>query len=201
MSDEWVSENGETGPGMVPQWENGTTPNGHQVSDGFDLSALSPQSAPGDPFPQDTPKPAKKSFREMLGFPPKKAKVKAPKVRKPTPPMPKGGIAQGIGNMYTGLGLGIGMVDPHCGMVIVENAETCAEAWEELAKKNPKVRRALLMLLETSDVTKIVIAHAPIMMALATHHVPFVQTMVADTGTKFAEAFANQGHEDGEEGE
>jgi hypothetical protein len=195
MSEDWVPPE----PEFIPQ-SGDETPNGHYVADpiGFDLGQLTPQSAPGEPFPQETPKPAKKSFREMLGFPAKKAKVKTPKPRKPTPPMPKSGIAQGIANMYTGLGLGIGMVDPHCGMVIVENSETCAQAWEELAKKNPKVRRALLMLLETSDVTKIVIAHAPIMMALATHHVPFVQTMVADTGTKFAEAFANQGHEDGE---
>src|SRR3546814_11715300 len=65
--------------------------------------------------------------------------------------MPRKGLAGPLTNMYTGLGMTVSMIDKQCGMAIVESAEDCAQAWEDLAKTNPKVRRALLMLLETYD--------------------------------------------------
>lgn len=171
------------------------TPNGHHIEGGFDLSSLVAETAPAD-AQESMPNPQKEkfSFRSMFGGKPKEKK---PKVRKPTPAMPRSGLKGPLTNMYTGLGLSLSMVDRNCGQAIVESAEDCAEAWEELAKRNPKVRRALLMLLETSDVTKIIIAHAPIMMAVASHHVPFVR----EQQLKVVEMFANQSANAEDEGE
>jgi hypothetical protein len=190
MSEDWAP--------IEPTPEPEITPNGHHIEGGFDLSSLVSETAPKDSqevIPNDKASKPGFSFRSMFGMKPKEKKAKT---RKPTPPMPRSGLAGPLTNMYTGLGLSLSMVDRNCGQAIVESAEDCAQAWEELAKRNPKVRRALLMLLETSDVTKIIIAHAPIMMAVASHHVPFVR----EQQLKVVEMFANQGaspEEDGEE--
>lgn len=189
MSEDWAP--------IEPVPEGQETPNGHHVEPGFDLSSLVAEPVK-DSAAESIPNPAKEkfSFRQFLGMKPKPEKK--PKARKPTPAMPRSGLKGPLTNMYTGLGLSLSMVDQQCGRAIVESAEDCAEAWEELARRNPKVRRALLMLLETSDVTKIIIAHAPIMMAVASHHVPFVR----EQQLKVVEMFANQGMEaDAEEGE
>jgi hypothetical protein len=185
MSHEWTPPE--------PQPEFSETPNGHHVDSGFDLSSLVSEPIASDaPDPIPNPKVNKRSFKSWFSSKPKKAKV-----RKPTPPMPRKGIAGALTNMYTGLGMTVAMVDKQCGMAIVQSAADCAESWEDLARTNPKVRRALLMLLETSDITKIVIAHAPIMAAVAMHHMPLVH----EQQLKVVEMFANQGVDeaDGEE--
>jgi hypothetical protein len=180
---------------IEPQPEGYETPNGHHVDGGFDLSSLVSEPAPN--AAQETipnARASKRSWRDLFSGKPREKKAK---VRKPTPPMPRKGLAGPLTNMYTGLGMTVAMVDKHCGMAIVESAEDCAQGWEDLAKTNPKVRRALLMLLETSDVTKIVIAHAPIMAAVMAHHMPLVR----EQQLKVVEMFANQGanEEEGEE--
>jgi hypothetical protein len=180
---------------IEPQPEGVETPNGHHVAGDFDLSSLvSEPATSGAAETIPNPKAGKRSFRDWFFGKPKEKKVK---VRKPTPPMPRKGIAGSLTNMYTGLGMTVAMVDKHCGMAIVESAEDCAQSWEDLAKTNPKVRRALLMLLETSDVTKIVIAHAPIMAAVMAHHMPLVR----EQQLRVVEMFANQGssEDEGEE--
>lgn len=179
---------------IEPQPE-GETPNGHHVDGGFDLSSLVSEPAPSDS--QETMPNARASKRSFKDWFTGKPKEKKAKVRRPTPPMPRKGLAGPLTNMYTGLGMTVSMIDKQCGMAIVESAEDCAQAWEDLAKTNPKVRRALLMLLETSDVTKIVIAHAPIMMAVMVHHMPLVR----EQQMRLIEVFANSGNteEEGEE--
>ena len=156
------------------------------------MSSLVSEPAPGDSqeiIPNS--KAGKRSFKDWFTGKPKEKKVKA---RKPTPPMPRNGIAGALTNVYTGLGMTVAMADRHCGMAIVESAEDCGKAWEDLARRNPKVRRALLMFLETSDVTKVIIAHAPIMAAVFAHHAP-----LGDKQMSLIEQFANAGGEDSEE--
>src|SRR3546814_20698564 len=92
-----------------------------------------------------------RSFKDWFTGKPKEKKAK---VRRPTPPMPRKGLAGPLTNMYTGLGMTVSMIDKQCGMAIVESAEDCAQAWEDLAKTNPKVRRALLMRSEERRVGK-----------------------------------------------
>ena len=185
MSQEWVPPE----PEYAPQVE---TPNGHHIDGDFDMSALVSEPAPTDSqevIPNS--KAGKRSWKDFFTGKPKEKKVKA---RKPTPPMPRNGIAGALTNVYTGLGMTVAMADRHCGMAIVESAEDCGKAWEDLAKRNPKVRRALLMFLETSDVTKVIIAHAPIMAAVFAHHAP-----LGDKQMSLIEQFANQTGEGSEE--
>lgn len=180
---------------IEPQPESTETPNGHHVEGGFDLSSLVSEPMPNDtPDPMPNAKASKRTWRDWFSGKPKEKKAK---VRKPTPPMPRKGIAGSLTNMYTGLGMTVAMVDQHCGMAIVQSAEDCAQSWEDLARTNPKVRRALLMLLETSDVTKIVIAHAPIMAAVMAHHMPLVR----EQQLRVVEMFANQSTTEEEQGE
>lgn len=183
MSQEWTPPNPDwETEGMTPRIE---TPNGHHVDGAFDMSSLVSEPAPAESQEAiPNPKAGKRSFKDWFVGKPKQKKEK---VRKPTPPMPRNGIAAALTNVYTGLGMTVAMADRHCGMAIVESAEDCGQAWEDLARRNPKVRRALLMFLETSDVTKVIIAHAPIMAAVFAHHAP-----LGDAQVSLIEQFANQ---------
>lgn len=115
---------------------------------------------------------------------------------KPTPPMPRGGLKNALENMYTGMGMAMMPFDPHCGSVIIENAASCAESMDELAKTNPAVRRVLLRMVSTTAIGMVVAAHAPIIMAISMHHIPALrerqEKMTADMAEMFANAAANR---------
>jgi hypothetical protein len=53
------------------------------------------------------------------------------------------------------------------GRALVGQSEPCADAWVELAKTNPTVRRALLQMTKVSAVGVLVSVHVPIIMAVA----------------------------------
>lgn len=59
-----------------------------------------------------------------------------------------------------------------CGTAILESAERCAQALDELAYQNEAVRRALMAVTQTSAIGAVVVAHAPIIMAVVMHHAP-----------------------------
>lgn len=85
-------------------------------------------------------------------------------------------IKAGMIDLYTTLGFGIAMApskpsatDPTqsvtmvVGQSIVANAESCAIAWERLAKENPAIRMALERMLTVSAFGAVIMAHAPIL--------------------------------------
>lgn len=103
---------------------------------------------------------------------------KPPKVKSPTPSMPRPGvISKRLEELYIGLGMVWFPFDPTCAQAVVESAPKCAEAMEQLCKENEAVRRVVLRLIETSTYGKIITAHMPILMAVAVHHMPMFQTM------------------------
>lgn len=173
MSDEFIapqpSENGET--------------------NGFDFSALSADSVPADDTPPSFDPPRKPKWWERK--PKNGAAPKREKVRKAMPSMPRGGLREPLENLYTGIGMFMMPFDASCAKVIIEAAPKCAESLDDLAKTNPAVRRILISLVTTSAMGAVVMAHAPIIMAVAMHHVPALrdkqEKMVAD----MAEMFAN----------
>jgi hypothetical protein len=61
--------------------------------------------------------------------------------------------------------------DQPCGTVIINSAEDCARSLDSLARENPKVRRALMAMVETSVWGQVIAAHLPIITAIAMHHV------------------------------
>jgi len=108
-----------------------------------------------------------------------------------TPPMPKGGLKPALENVYTGIGMSLMPFDPSCGRTVIENAPSCAEALDELAKTNQAVRRILISLVTTSAWGAVIMAHAPIIMAVAMHHVPALKDRQEKMVGEFAEMMAN----------
>lgn len=66
---------------------------------------------------------------------------------------------------YVGVGMTAKMFNSRAADAIVEQAESCANAWMELAKKNDAVRKALLAMMEGGAWGGVIFAHLPIVMA------------------------------------
>jgi hypothetical protein len=107
---------------------------------------------------------------------------------KRVPRTPKGGLKKALEELYTQIGMGVMMMDPHCGMVIIENAPKCAEALNNMADQNQALKRILLRIVETSLIGELMMAHAPIVMAVMMHHVPKFQ----ENGARFASMMMQQ---------
>lgn len=93
-------------------------------------------------------------------------------------PMPKGGvIAKGVDRLYRRAGRMVRILDNELGLAIIEcthadpddpDAPTVGQAWEALARDNPRVRAWLLNLLKGGTWQDLIMVHAPIGMALLT---------------------------------
>lgn len=112
-------------------------------------------------------------------------RARAPK-RKPDVPRRKGMFVQPLTNLYTMAGMAFTMRgDITCGTAVIENAENCAKALDELAYNNDAVRRVLWTLVQTSQMGKVWMAHLPILFAISVHHVPRVRDAVDGMGESF----------------
>jgi hypothetical protein len=102
-----------------------------------------------------------------------------------------GMFVEPVTQLYTLMGLGLSMVDKHdvthiddngqehvehgvplCGQAIVQNAHDIGTAWDNLAQKDERVRKALMTLTRASVWGEIVVAHTPLMMAVVANHAP-----------------------------
>lgn len=93
-------------------------------------------------------------------------------------PMPRGGvIAKGVNRLYRRAGKIARVFDNDVGLAVIECTRkdpedpeelTVGEAWEELAKVNPRVRGWLLNAIKGGTWQALVFAHAPIGVALLT---------------------------------
>jgi len=163
---------------------------------GFDFSALSADSVTPEDAPPTFEPPRKPKWWERK---PKNGGAKKAKVRKPEPPAPRGGLRKPLEDLYAGLGMMLIPFDPSCGKVIIEAAPRCAETLDDLAKTNPAVRRILISLVTTSALGAVIMAHAPILMAIAMHHIPALREKQEKMVGEFAEMMANGfGTPDGE---
>lgn len=159
----------------------------------FDFSALTAESTEpltGEFNPPNV-KGSKPRWWERAPKGEKNSRPRRSKTSRPVPPMPKGGLKPALENMYTGIGMSIMPFDPGCGRIIIENASACAESLDELAKTNQAVRRILISLVTTSAWGAVIMAHAPIVMAIAMHHVPALRERQEKMVGEFAEMMAN----------
>lgn len=143
-----------------------------------------PKKSPGRPKLHPPPGP-----EEVAAAPPITAPTDQPppprgrKRRKPAPsdadmPMPKGGIiAKGVDRLYRRAGRILRIIDNEVGLAVIEctrpdpddpDAPTAGQAWEALARDNPRVRSWLLGLLKGGTWQDLIMVHAPIGMALLT---------------------------------
>lgn len=119
-----------------------------------------------------------------------------PREKKPLPPIPRNGFVPDIERLYVAIGLGIMPFDVELASKVTEIAHPAAEAWDELARKNEVVRRALVAILETGAWGKVLAAHAPLVslaFARATGESVRVTFAASQLGRE-AENHANRGH-------
>lgn len=81
-------------------------------------------------------------------------------------------LRKGLVELYTSLGIMLLPMDAVCGEALVNAAPRCADSLVLLAKQNAAVRRALLALTQTSAWGGVVLAHAPLVLAVLAHHGP-----------------------------
>lgn len=182
-----------TDTNFTPQPDNNDDVNNGD-SKPFDFASLSfEETEPVSGFTAPDSK-AGKEKRKWWQSKPKDTRKerKVPSVK----PMPRGGLKPALSQMYAGIGMAVMPFDPSCARVIIENADKCAESLDELAKTNPAVRRMLISLVTTSAWGSVIMAHAPIVMAIMMHHVPALRDRQEKMVGEFAEMFANMAHDD-----
>lgn len=91
-----------------------------------------------------------------------------------------GVIAKGMAKFYRRTGRIIKAMDHDIGVAFIESADDCGEAWDEIARTNPRIRAFLLKMITGGSWAGLVWAHAPIFMAIAMKdairkHIPFMR--------------------------
>lgn len=118
-------------------------------------------------------------------------KGKTRKVREPEdiPAFRAGPIAKGMNRLYLKTGKLVRAFDPEVGQAIIDATKkesdedvTVGEAWEELARVNPRIRKVLLKLISGGAWGQLFMAHAPIFLAVVMKpaiisHIPFAKVI------------------------
>jgi hypothetical protein len=141
------------------------------VPEPIDLGAIAPAPvASDDSFVK--PNPNGGSLRERLTQRANGTKTEEPpKARKipkhvTEPPSKPGEFTETLQEIYGGAGMLAMPFNASLGSALMLNAEKCANAWDELAQKNPSVRHTLRLLTQGGAWGKVVLAHAPIVAAV-----------------------------------
>jgi hypothetical protein len=117
---------------------------------------------------------------------PRASRGRPPRARIESEPLPAfraGPIAKGVNRLYRKGGRILKVWDAEIGQALIECTRrdvdpdtgepdpedtTVGEAWEEIAKVNPRIRRVLLKLIEGGAWGALLMAHAPILVAILT---------------------------------
>jgi hypothetical protein len=165
-----------SGGGSVPTY--GTSP---PIED---LKAAGTKRNPDQDRAPETPK----RPRLRLG---KTRDDRAPKEEPEYPPFRAGPIAKGMNKLYAKAGKMIQVMDPDIGAAILsatrkesDDDVTVGEAWEEIARTNPRIRAFLLKLIAGGAWSQLFMAHAPILLAIMMKdrirkHIPFMKLIEA----------------------
>lgn len=109
------------------------------------------------------------------------------KPRKPMPTMAPTALHRGLMDFYNGMAFMLMPMQPEIAMAISSSAEKCADAWVELSRTNPAVKRFLIGLVTTSATGALIFAHMPIIMITAVTFVPGLKEKQEKTMADFAE--------------
>lgn len=86
--------------------------------------------------------------------------------RKAAPPYKQGALIEPLTKVYATFAVGCMPIAPRTGEALINNAEACAQAWDDWARTSPTVRRMLYPLLNVSAGAAVFAAHLPILMCI-----------------------------------
>lgn len=107
---------------------------------------------------------------------------KTPRARKTSsasiPRYKAGVIAKGMATLYRRTGKILKALDRDIGIAVIESADDCGEAWDDLARTNPRIRAVCMKLITGGAWTQLFVAHLPILLAILMKdairkHIPF----------------------------
>lgn len=147
-------------------------PNSGRESDDPPPDSLSVNA--GDARPESAADRVRARFRQRgrAGAEPSSPRAARADARASAPKPRPGSLVRPLTELYTSIGVMLAPFDPVCSVSIIENAEPCAKALENLARENEAVRRAILALTQTSAWGGVLIAHMPLLLMVITHHGP-----------------------------
>lgn len=94
-----------------------------------------------------------------------KVAAKTPRVPKDDPPIIPGQFVEGMTQVYGMLGAVFMPFKPPLGIAFVENAESCAQAWDKAAQQVPAIRRMLAGGGNAAVIAALIAVHFPILQA------------------------------------
>lgn len=154
------------------------------TDESMDFGALSVEDEPEFIKPNHTADKDKSDY--ALPWYAKKGKESSGSTRrtrehKTTPPYKPGKYVDALEQIYVGVATIAMPFDMQCASVIMQpvdesgktRARYCAETLDAAAEKNEGLRRFLEMLITGGTWGAVFIAHAPIMLAVLSHHTPF----------------------------
>lgn len=93
-------------------------------------------------------------------------------VRDDTPTYHAGMLVKPLTDLYVVIGTAVYPFNPRIGTTFVENAKACAESLDQAARVDKKLRQFLMSLVGASVWGPVIVAHAPIAMAIAVELMP-----------------------------
>lgn len=150
-----VSENADV-PGQIPG--NAETQKTASLLDSMkfgDAESLTPDPGPAP----------RRERRTFGGNSRANAKGKNESAPAKIPAQKKDEFVQPLTELYTTVGTLVFLADQHVGGTVIEQAPACAQSLNDLAEKNPEVRKVLRQLTTVGAMGAVITAHAPIAMA------------------------------------
>lgn len=91
----------------------------------------------------------------------------------------KTAVRKSLVGLYEAAGLAVMPFDPQCASVFGDDefVNGAVDSWLELADTNPLMRKWLTKLTQTTGWGKVIMAHLPLIMAVASHHTNFGSQM------------------------
>lgn len=110
-----------------------------------------------------------------------------PKKRTPLPPWRDGVISEWATNLYEMAGKAIVVFDEPYGNILQTIAVPAGQAWENLARDSPQLRRMFHWAMTTGKLSELIFAHSPLLMYMLHRYGP-----ARDRMDDFAEKFADE---------
>lgn len=130
-----------------------------------------PQKVTPPPIPKDTgPKKGGKKFEGTPDPDKPEPKKTTPKGNTRKPRGRPSSLENKLEELFTGIGVMVGVVNMDDGLVITEHASELAHAYNKLAQENKYVKSVLERLLETSAWSEAVFITAAVLLPIAKNH-------------------------------